>query len=180
MEWTGATYADIPTVEVDTWVAAAPEAVWATVADPTLMPSMSEELQTVEWLDGHARPEVGARFRGSSKHPALGEWSTVSEIVECAEPEVFAWAVEDVENPTAVWRYTLEPEGDGTRLRQWMQMGPGRSGLSLAIDEMPDKEQKIVFVRMREFEKNMAASLAGIKARVEGASGTASATAAGA
>lgn len=174
MEWTGATYADIPTVEVDTWVAAAPEAVWAAVADPTLMPTMSEELQTVEWLDGHARPEVGARFRGSSKHPALGEWSTVSEIVECAEPEVFAWAVEDVENPTAVWRYTLEPEGDGTRLRQWMQMGPGRSGLSLAIDEMPDKEQKIVFVRMREFEKNMAASLAGIKARVEGASPSAS------
>ena len=29
-------------------------------------------------------------------------------------------------------------------------MGPARSGLSHAIDRMPDKEQKIVFVRLRE------------------------------
>lgn len=156
-------------MEVDTWIAAPPDAVWATVADHTLMPSMSEELQSVEWLDGRSAPEVGARFRGSSKHSALGEWSTVSEIVECAESKVFSWAVDDVKSPAAVWRYTLEPEGNGTRLRQWMQMGPGRSGLSIAIDEMPDKEQKIVFVRMREFEKNMSATLAGIKARVESA-----------
>lgn len=170
MKWTGATYADTPTVEVDTWIAAPPEVVWALVADPALMPSMSEELQSVEWLDGGTRATVGARFRGSSKHPALGEWSTVSEVVECDEPKVFAWAVEDVENPAAVWRYTLEPEGLGTRLRQWMQMGPGRSGLSLAIDRMPEKEQKIVFVRMREFEQNMSDSLAGIKARIEAAS----------
>lgn len=169
MEWTGASYADTPTVEVDTWIDAPPEAVWALVANPTLMPSMSEELQSVEWLDGSTGATVGARFRGSSRHPALGEWSTVSEVVECAEPTVFAWAVEDVENPAAVWRYTLQAEGAGTRLRQWMQMGPGRSGLSVAIDRMPDKEQKIVFVRMREFEQNMSVSLAGIKARVEGA-----------
>ena len=37
----------------------------------------------------------------------------------------------------------------GTLLRQWVQMGPGRSGLSVAIDRMPEKEQKIVFVRLR-------------------------------
>ncbi|HTF46583.1 MAG TPA: SRPBCC family protein, partial [Pseudonocardia sp.] len=61
------------------------------------------------------------------------------------------------------------PEGSGTRLREWMQMGPGRSGLSFAIDRMPEKEQKIVFVRMREFEANMSATLAAIKERVESA-----------
>lgn len=171
MEWTGATYADTPTVEVDTWIDAPPQAVWALVSDPAVMPSMSEELQAVEWLDGSTAATVGARFRGSSRHPSLGEWSTVSEVVECTVPSVFAWAVHDVDNPAAVWRYTLEPEGEGTRLRHWMQMGPGRSGLSLAIDRMPDKEQKIVFVRMREFEQNMSASLAGIKDRVEAAAG---------
>ena len=42
-----------------------------------------------------------------------------------------------------------------------MRMGPGRSGLSFAIDPMPDKEQKIVFVRLREFEKSMTRTLAG-------------------
>jgi hypothetical protein len=44
-----------------------------------------------------------------------------------------------------------------------MQLGPARSGLSAAIDRMPDKEQKIVFVRMREFESNMAFTLDQIK-----------------
>jgi uncharacterized protein YndB with AHSA1/START domain len=168
MEWTGARYADTPTVEVETWIAAPPEQVWALVSDPTLMAAFSDELQAVEWVDGAAGARVGARFRGSSKHEALGEWSTVSQVVECAEPEVFAWAVQDVDNPAAVWRYTLEPVAGGTRLRHWMRMGPARSGLNAAIDRMPDKEQKIVFVRMREFERNMTASLAGVKARLEG------------
>jgi hypothetical protein len=53
-------------------------------------------------------------------------------------------------------------------LSEWMQMGPARSGLSFAIDRMPEKEQKIVFVRMREFEQNMAATLAHIKKLAEG------------
>jgi len=46
-------------------------------------------------------------------------------------------------------------------------MGPGRSGLSLAIDQMPDKEQKIVFVRMREFERNMTSTLEQLKRLAE-------------
>jgi hypothetical protein len=49
-----------------------------------------------------------------------------------------------------------------------MQLGPGRSGLSFAIDQMPEKEQKIVFVRLREFETAMTGNLAAIKDRVEG------------
>lgn len=48
-----------------------------------------------------------------------------------------------------------------------MQMGPARSGLSLAIDRMPDKEQKIVFVRMREFEQNITTTLQHIKMLAE-------------
>ena len=70
---------------------------------------------------------------------------------------------------TALWRFTLEPENDGTLLREWMQMGPARSGLSFAIDRMPDKEQKIVFVRMREFEANMTVTLEEIKKLAESA-----------
>ena len=44
-----------------------------------------------------------------------------------------------------------------------MQLGPVRSGLSFAIDRMPEKEQKVVFVRMREFEQNMTSTLEHIK-----------------
>jgi len=168
MEWTGARYADKSTVEVQTWIDAPPQRVWQIVSDVELMPTMSSELQSVEWLDGAFGPSVVARFIGRSKHEALGEWSTTSHVIECEPQRVLAWAVEDPANPTAIWRFRLQPRDGGTELSQWMQMGPARSGLSYAIDRMPDKEQKIVFVRMREFEQNMASTLEHIKKLAEG------------
>jgi uncharacterized protein YndB with AHSA1/START domain len=167
MEWTGARYADMPTVEVDTWIDAPPERVWRLVSDIGLMPQLSQELQSVEWLDGASQAAVGTRFLGRSKHAALGEWSAVSRIVEHDPYRVFAWAVGDPGQPSATWRFTLRSEQAGTRLSQWMRLGPGRSGLSVAIDQMPDKEQKIVFVRLREFEESMTRALAGIKSLAE-------------
>jgi uncharacterized protein YndB with AHSA1/START domain len=167
MEWTGARYADKPTVEVSTWIDAPPERVWRLVTDVRLMPTMSAELQSADWLDGATGPAPGARFVGRSKHEAFGEWSTTSHVVRCEAPRVFAWAVSDPDYPSAVWRFTLTPDNGGTTLAQWAQMGPGRSGLSYAIERMPEKEQKIVFVRMREFERNMAATLAAIKELAE-------------
>jgi len=168
MEWTGARYADKPTVEAETWIDAPPERVWSIVADVELMPTMSSELESVQWCAGATGPAVGHRFVGRSRHDALGEWATTSHVVECEEPRVLAWAVQDPENPTALWRFTLESAEGGTRLREWMQMGPARSGLSHAIDRLPDKEQKIVFVRMREFENSIIHTLAAIKKRAEG------------
>ncbi|WP_333772750.1 SRPBCC family protein [Streptomyces sp. IBSBF 3136] len=167
MEWTGARYADTPTIEVRTWIDAPQARVWALVSDIALMPAMSEELQAVEWLDGAERPAVGARFTGRSRHPALGEWSTTSHVIECETEQVFAWAVEDPCHPSATWRFRLRPRDGGTELTQWMRLGPGRSGLSTAIERMPDKEQKIVFVRLREFERAMTSTLEDIRKRAE-------------
>ncbi|HEX4863891.1 MAG TPA: SRPBCC family protein, partial [Acidimicrobiales bacterium] len=143
--------------------------VWESVSDPTLMPELSDELQEVEWLDGASIAAVGARFAGRNSHPAIGEWTTTSYVVVCDPPHRFAWAIEDPDQPSATWRFTLSPDGNGTRLSQWMQFGPGRSGLNIAIDAMPEKEQKIVFVRMREHETNMTRTLERIKANLEGA-----------
>lgn len=167
MEWTGARYADKPTVQVRTWINAPPQRVWELVSDVELMPRMSAELQSVEWLDGATAPMIGARFVGRSKHDALGEWSTTSEVIECESGRLFSWAVGDPADPTAIWRFRLEPKDGGTELSQWMQLGPGRSGLSFAIDGMPEKEQKIVFVRMREFEQNMTVTVEHIKRLAE-------------
>ncbi len=50
MEWTGARYADMPTVKVQTWIDAPPDRVWRVVADISLMPELSDELQSVEWV----------------------------------------------------------------------------------------------------------------------------------
>jgi uncharacterized membrane protein len=167
MEWTGARYADTPTVEVRIWIDAPPDRVWPLVSDIGLMPGMSEELQSVQWLDGAPGAAVGARFLGRNRHEALGEWSATSCVVEFDPGRAFAWAVGDPQDPSALWRFRLEPAGGGTELSEWVRLGPGRSGLSLAIDQMPDKEQKIVFVRMREFERNIAATLAHIKELAE-------------
>jgi uncharacterized membrane protein len=167
MEWTGARYADRPTVEVRVWIDAPPARVWELVSDVELMPAMSSELQSVAWLDGASGPAAGARFAGRSRHEAMGEWETISQVVELEPERTFGWAVGDPAEPAARWRFRLEPKDGGTELSEWVQMGPARSGLSFAIDQMPDKEQKIVFVRMREFERNITATLDQIKARAE-------------
>lgn len=169
MEWTGVRYADKPTVEVETFVTAAPERVWELVSDIHLMPAFSGELCSVEWLADATGPAVGSSFLGRNKNDVLGEWETTSYVIECTAPEAFAWAVTDIAHPSSIWRFTLRAENGGTRLTQWTQMGPAQSGLSLAIDRMPEKEQKIVFVRLRELEASMTATLTAIKERAEGA-----------
>jgi uncharacterized protein YndB with AHSA1/START domain len=167
MEWTGARYADKPTIEVRTWINASPDRVWSLVADVDLMPKLSSELRSIEWLDGATGPALHARFIGRSKHDALGEWATTSQVVEFEVGRVFGWAVEDPGDPTAIWRFRLEPKDGGTELSEWVQLGPGRSELSAAIEQMPDKEQKIVFVRMREFERNITSTLEQLKKLAE-------------
>ena len=169
MEWTGQVFADTPTVAAEIYIEAPPERVWGLVSDIFLIPELSPELREVAWLDQVIGPSVGHRFVGRSAHPAMGEWETVSTIVECEPPRRFAWAVGDPGHPSATWRFTLAPDGTGTRLEQWFQMGPARSGLNVAIDAMPEKEQKIVFVRLREFEAGITSNLAAIKALAEAA-----------
>jgi uncharacterized membrane protein len=167
MEWTGARYADKPAVEVRVWISASPARVWELVSDIELMPALSSELQSVEWLDGANEPVAGARFTGRSKHEALGEWETTSQVVELEPERLFGWAVGDPAAPAALWRFQLKPKDGGTELSEWVQTGPGPSGLLVAIDRMPDKEQKIVFVRMREFERNITVTLERIRALAE-------------
>lgn len=167
VEWTGARYADNPTVQASTWIDADPQRVWDLVSDIELMPTLSNELQRVEWLDGVTGPRVGARFVGYNEHDAFGKWSSISQIVSCDQPREFSWAVGEPECPAATWRFSLTPQDGGTTLSYWTQPGPGRSGLSTAIDAMPDKEQKIVFVRLREFEAAIDKTLAAIKRLAE-------------
>jgi uncharacterized membrane protein len=159
-------YADKPTTEVSTWIDAPPEVVWSLVADIEMMPTLSDELRSVEWVEPATGPAVGAAFLGHNQQGA-GEWSTVSYIVDYEPGRVFAWAVGNVDNPGAIWKFTLRPERGGTRLTQWVQMGPGRSGVSMAIDARPNQELAIVAARMRNFSRGMTHNLAAIKTMAE-------------
>lgn len=167
MEWTGARYSDKPTVKASTWIDADRERVWELVADIELMPTLSNELQSVAWVAGAHGPRTGARFVGNNVHDVFGQWSATSQIVVCDEPREFAWAVGDPDFPSATWRFRLRPRDGGTALTYGVQMGPGRSGLSTSIEAIPDKEQKIVFVRLREFETAIDKTLAAIKRLAE-------------
>ena len=149
-------YADGPSVTVDVLIDAPPSAVWALVSDISLPARFSTELQAAEWIDE-------TRFRGTNRHEAAGEWQTECTVVALVDEQRFEWAVGDPANPSASWRFSLAPEGDGTRLTQWMRMGPAPSGLTPAIEAMPDKEERIVARRLDEHRFNMLATLSGIK-----------------
>ena len=160
-------YADCPTTETELVIRASPAAVWPLVCDIEIPARFSSEFQGGQWLDGATGPGLGARFLGRNHHPARGSWETVSTVCELEPERVFGWAVGDPAAPAARWRFTLEPDGPGTRARQWMQMGPGASGISELIQQMPDKEHRILQRRLAEHQANMAATLAGIKALAE-------------
>lgn len=160
-------YADTPTTDVELYVDAPPDRVWELVTDLRVICAASPELVDVTWQDGATGPALGARFTGHNRHPDVGEWQTTSIVIDYDRPRVFAWAVTEVEHPTAVWRFTLRPEGTGTLVRQWAQLGPGWSFLKVAIDRWPDKEERIVARRLREFRTGMTANLARVKELAE-------------
>lgn len=160
-------YADGPTVEAGVYVAAPPERVWELVSDIHLIASISAELQEVTWLDGAQAPAVGCAFRGRNRHPRVGEWTTTSRVVVCEPPRVFGWDVEDPERPTASWRFELTARDGGTELRQWARMGPGPSNLTPIIAAMPDREERIVAGRLREWQAGIDANMTAIKELAE-------------
>jgi uncharacterized protein YndB with AHSA1/START domain len=159
-------YADGPTVEVDVLVEAPVERVWALVTDIELPARFSPEFCGATWLDDGA-PRLAARFVGRNHHDALGDWETTSFVTRFEPNRAFAWDVSDPANPSSSWWFLLEEVDGGVRLRQGTRMGPARSGLSYAIDRMPDKEERIVARRLREYEANMRATVEGIKRLAE-------------
>ncbi len=160
-------YADGPTTDVTIEIAASPPEVWAIVSDPTFPPKHSGELQEAGWDPDGPEPGLGARILGRNKHPKVGEWSTTSFVVAWQENEVFSWAVADREQPAASWTFELSPSDAGTTLTQRVTLGPGPSGLTPAIEAMPDREEEIVARRLSEHETNMSANLEAVKAALE-------------
>ena len=160
-------YADGPTAQVEVRVAARPEQVWALVTDINLPASYSDEFKGAAWTDEARGPCLGARFVGNNEHPAIGVWQSTSVVVACDPGRVFGWDVQGPDGVAASWRFELDPDGEGTRLRQWARMGPAQSGLSAAINAWPDKEERIIANRLAEWQRNMRATLEGIKMRAE-------------
>ena len=159
-------YADAPQASAEVSIDATPESVWALVTDISLPAQFSPEFQGADWIDDG--PALGATFHGHNKHQFVGEWTTTSTVTAFEDGAAFEWTVGDVENKTARWRFDLAPDGDGTTLRFSAEMGPGPSGLTMAIQQMPDREEEIVANRLGEWTGNMQATVDGIKGLAEG------------
>jgi hypothetical protein len=107
---------------------------------------------------------------GRNGHPALGAWETTSWVTRYEPNRVFEWAVSDPDHPSASWWFAIDEGEGGVRLRHGGRMGPAPSGLSIAIEAMPDKEERIVARRLEEWRANMQATVEGIKALAEAGS----------
>lgn len=158
-------YADAPQAEVEVAIDAPPADVWELITDISLPARFSPELQGADWVDDG--PALGATFHGHNKHAVVGEWTTTSTVTAFEEGAVFEWTVGDVDDKTARWRFDLAPDGAGSRLRFSAEMGPGPSGLTMAIQRMPDREEDIVANRLAEWTANMQVTLDGIKGLAE-------------
>lgn len=153
----------LPEVSVSLDIPAPPQRVWDVVTDISVMPRFSQELLSVEWAEGFSCAGLGAQFLGRNRNPAVGEWTTRSQIVDFEPQRVFGWAVGKVENAAASWRFDLAPIPEGTRLRYTARVGPGPSGVTMLIDRDPDRADEIVADRLERFRSDMAATLAGIR-----------------
>ncbi|MEM9130870.1 MAG: SRPBCC family protein [Actinomycetota bacterium] len=158
-------YADGPQTEVEIDIAVPPEVVWPLVCDINTPSAFSVEFQRAEWIDDGPGP--GARFRGYNKHSRVGEWSVECTITDFVEGAVFEWSVGEGADRAARWRFELTSTTTGSHLRFGAEMGPGRSGLTPAIEAMPEREDDIVAGRLNEWTDNMRATAEGIKGLAE-------------
>jgi uncharacterized protein YndB with AHSA1/START domain len=96
-------------------IAAPPERVWELVSDVTKIGKYSPETFEAEWVDGATGAAVGAKFRGHVKRNGIGPVYWTSCVVSaCVPGREFAFGVGPADKPLNVWRYELEPSGDGT------------------------------------------------------------------
>jgi uncharacterized protein YndB with AHSA1/START domain len=106
------------TGEVEVVVRAAPDDVYAVVADVTRISEWSHECHSAAWLDGATGPALGARFRGSNKVNRFG-WSRVCTITELEPGRRFGYRTSGgTPSDSTAWSFEFDPHPDGTRVVQ--------------------------------------------------------------
>ncbi len=103
---------------VTLYIDAPPGVVYALVADVTRTPEFSPEIQRCTWLDGATGPAVGARFEAVNKVSRGPAWKNRPVVLAAQPGREFAFSRTEKLSGTLVWRYQLEPDGNGTRLTE--------------------------------------------------------------
>jgi len=142
-------------------VAVSPDALYAMVSDVTRTGEWSPVCRACWWDEG-AGPRAGAWFTGRNETPER-TWETRSQVVAAEPGRKFAWEVND---GWVYWGYTLEPEGDGTRLTEtWEFLPKGIAGFRERFKDTADAE---IEKRRQAATTGIPATLAAIKKAAEG------------
>ena len=158
-------FIDEPSTEVTLTMRAPIEAIWQACIDPTLPVENSPELVHADWDHEGPPPGLGARLLGTSRMGA-NEWSTVANVVEWAPPFGWSFEVGMGADPVSRWWYRLVDHEDGTvTVSQSVRLGPGKSGLTAAIEGKPQFEEEIIAGRLDFMAKAMRANLETIETR---------------
>lgn len=160
---------DGPGTYVEIEITASPEQLWPIITDLNMPAKFSSEFRGARWAEGSSQPAIGASFIGSNVHAAIGEWDVPCFVHRFDNQREFGWVTSDAAYPGAQWCFTLAPNGSVTRLRYSLVLGPGPSGLTPAIQRMPEKEPRILSRRLDEHRGNMRLVVEGIKADAESA-----------
>lgn len=107
---------ELTTGRADVVIRCRPSEAFAAVADVTRMGEWSPETVACRWLD--QAQTLHARFEGDNV-AAVGpitvkRWTTVSEITDYREPEVFEFVTEGA----TTWRFEFAADGDSTRVTE--------------------------------------------------------------
>jgi hypothetical protein len=101
-------------IEVD----AAPEQVYALVADLPRMGEWSPECVKCTWKGGATGAVEGARFKGFNRR-GIRRWSTNGTVVTADPGRELAFDVSAVLGlPVARWSYRIEPRDGGSRVTE--------------------------------------------------------------
>jgi hypothetical protein len=139
---------------------ATPEQVWALVSDVTRIGEYSPETFAAEWIDGATGPSVGARFRGHVKRNGIGPtYANECSVITCIPGREFGFGVGKPGKALNVWRYRLEPAGDGTDVTESFELAD-KFGLRLYW-------VLLGWARGRTNREDMRTTLERIKAEVE-------------
>jgi len=148
------------TAERSRAINAAPADVWAVLGDVRRMPEWSQELESVDVLDGDGR-SAGSRFRGNNRDGDR-TWS-MSCVIDAYEPEQrLEFHTEDKDGaPRTRWWYRVEPSGDGAVVTEGFTRVAKLNWLQRAA------ERKVLGDRAEHNARNIDESLARLAGLVE-------------